>query len=305
MMKTAELAASHEPYKSLWDFSTVTSDNTAEAQNAAIENLLSKGVDAILIDSVSDTSASDVIAKACDAGVLVVAFDSADQSKAPCEYTLEFANHFYTDTAGQWLGKAVGCQGNALLDKGLQGVGIAEAQHQGSVDGLKTACGDKIKVAGEFFGEFGPGPATTALTALAASTPDVTVVSVLTNGDVAFGVFDAAGKPAPALYTYYSNQAGQECLKAGRKCVFINVSMGYGQGAMDVAYRVMGGQDVPRKSDFAYEFLATDTSIDVGVPMTKLEEGKNTWADKPATYNYFFNWPGAVVQLTESEAFGQ
>ena len=89
------------------------------------------------------------------------------------------------------------CEGNVLLDKGLQGVSIADDMFQGFKAGLQNVCGDKIKVVGEFFGQFGPGPLAQVMPGLLASNPDIDAVFVDTTPGVVVKAFRDAGREVP------------------------------------------------------------------------------------------------------------
>lgn len=305
MQQTAVKASKKEPFASEWEeLQVVNTDNTPEAQNAALENILAQGVDAILLNSVSDTSANDVIKRACEQKVLVVSFDVTNKSDAPCMYRIDFAMKDYTTPAGMWVGKKLNCQGNVILDKGLQGVSIADDLYQGMVDGLKAGCGDKINVAGTYYGQFGPGPQEAAIGALLPTIPQIDGVFVDTTGSSAWKVFKDAGRKTPVTFFSYNNADAVQCAKEKIDCFTIVTSWGAGIGAMDTAYRIFHGEDVPKQQKWPSLFIASDPSIDVGVPVEQLELGVNAFEDKPANWIPMFNWPGAKVQLTEAEAFG-
>ena len=91
MQQSGVKASKHEPFASEWEeLQILNTDNTAEAQNAGIENLLAQGVDAICSIPYPTRPASDVVKKACDQGVIVVTFDVTDKAGAPCEYRIDF-----------------------------------------------------------------------------------------------------------------------------------------------------------------------------------------------------------------------
>jgi ABC-type sugar transport system substrate-binding protein len=306
MQQTAVKASQKEPFASEWEeLQIINTENTAEAQNAALENVLAQGVDAILLNSVSDNSATDVIKKACDQGVLVVSFDVTNKSDAPCMYRIDFNMKDYTRPEMTWVGKKLGCEGNVILDKGLEGVSIADDLYQGMLEGLNDACGDKIQVVGTYYGQFGPGPTESAIAALLPTNPQIDAVSTDWAASSIWKPFKDAGRELPVVRFSYNNADAVTCVQENLDCVTELTSWASGIGAMDTAYKIWHGQDVPRQQFWPYRLLATDNSIDIGQPYEKLEIGVNAFPDKPANYTPFFNWPGAVVQLTEEEAYGE
>lgn len=306
MQQLGVKASKHEPFASEWEeLQILNTDNTAEAQNAGIENLLAQGVDAILLDSVSDASASDVVKKACDQGVIVVTFDVTDKAGAPCEYRIDFDFKTYATKQAEWVGKKLNCEGNVILDKGLQGVSVADDMFQGFKAGLQNVCGDKIKIVAEFFGQFGPGPLAQVMPGILASNPDIDAVFVDTTPGVVVKAFRDAGREVPILASGYGNDGAVQCVQENLNCHLTSTSWGPAIAAMETAYKVFHGQPVDKQQYWGITYYATDNTIDVGVPTEKLELGKNAFPDKPASYTPSFNWPGATLQISEAEAYGQ
>jgi ribose transport system substrate-binding protein len=309
MQQLGVKASHHPPFSDEWqELEILNTENTAEAQNAGMENLLAQGVDAILLDSVSDTSASDVVKKACEQGVTVVTFDVTDKAGAPCEYRIDFDFKGYNTNQGKWVGKKLNCQGNVVLDKGLQGVSIAQDMYDGWLAGLKEVCGDKIKVVQTFYGQFGPGPLAQALPGILASNPQIDAFLAFlvdTTPAVVAKAFTDAGRPVPILASGYSNADALACIQEKWVCHFTSTSWGPAVAAMETAYKVFHGQDVPKQQSWGITYYTTDPSIDIGVPQEELKLGKNAFTDKPAGYTPSYNWPGATLQIPEDEAYGK
>jgi ABC-type sugar transport system substrate-binding protein len=95
-------------------------DGTVNQQNAQMSGLILRGVDAICINAASPTALNGVIAKACQAGIKVLAFDSI--ATADCAYKFDF------DMVGIFGGMAdyiastlLRGKGNVLLVRGVEG----------------------------------------------------------------------------------------------------------------------------------------------------------------------------------------
>lgn len=56
MIKCAEVAATKEPYASKLDLTIINSENSAEAQSAAIDAMVEQGYNAILVDASSSSA---------------------------------------------------------------------------------------------------------------------------------------------------------------------------------------------------------------------------------------------------------
>jgi ribose transport system substrate-binding protein len=304
MQNSATAAGKKEPFLSEWDFSILNTENTAEAQNAAVENLIAQGVDALLYDAVSDTSADDVIKRACDAGIKVVSFDVTSKVDA-CQVRIEL--DFYTAAlaSGRWFGHKLDCQGNVIMDKGMQGVSLAEDIYRGNIDGMKEICDDKINIVGEYYGNFAATEQEPQISALLSTNPDVQ--AVLGEADVVTiaSAFKAAGLNPPAMRGAGSNANMVACLEPGVECFLSSNTPSVSIGAMDVAYKLLHGEDVPKIVPYPIQHFATDTSFEVGEPYEKIEEGVNAFPDLPPGFQPAYNWPGAMVTITLDEAMGK
>ena len=67
MIKCAEVAATKEPYASKLDLTIINSENSAEAQSAAIDAMVEQGYNAILVDASSSSALLPSVKRAQDA----------------------------------------------------------------------------------------------------------------------------------------------------------------------------------------------------------------------------------------------
>ena len=77
-----------------------------------ISDLILKHVNAISIDAASNTALNGIIAKACAAGIKVLAFDLI--VSAPCAYKLNFDFTGYMTTLTDNIMKMIGGKGNII-----------------------------------------------------------------------------------------------------------------------------------------------------------------------------------------------
>lgn len=310
MQRAATAAANKEPYASQFDFEVLNTENTPEAQRAGLQNLLAEGVDVILLDAVDNTSVNDVVEQACNQDVLVVTFDITARPGA-CEYAIEFDFYNWAVDAGKWLALATGADEepiNVIMDKGLQGVDIADRIYQGGLDGMKSVAPEEnINIVGEYFGEFAEGPQEPLISSILATNPDKEIDVVFTQGycTTVVSAFENAGlEYTPAMYCQGYNSNLLLCAEDDKSC-FVNLSTNAGSiGSLDTAYRVLNGEDVPKEQPWAVRYAVTDTSIDIGKPTEKIEVGENAFPDLPPGFQPFYNWPDAKVQISLEEAAG-
>lgn len=96
---------------------SATGDTAMQIQQ--IQNLIAKGVDAILVDANSDTALNPAIEAAHRAGILVVAFDDAVTSPYAINVTVDQKK--FGSLSAEWLAKKLNGKGNIIVLNGLAG----------------------------------------------------------------------------------------------------------------------------------------------------------------------------------------
>jgi ABC-type sugar transport system substrate-binding protein len=315
MQRSAEAASKYEPYASVIDFSILNTENTPEAQRAGLENLLAEGVDAIVLNAVDNTSVNDLVEKACDMDVKVVTFDITAKPGA-CEKAIDFGFCDWAFDAGQWEALAAGADKgpiNVIMDKGLQGVDIADDIYQCGLDGMySVAPKENINIVGEYYGEFAEGVQEPLISAILAANPDKKIDVVHTQGycTTVKSAFENAGLDyLPIMYCQGYNANAVLCTQEGVNCVVQLNSFAGSIGALDAAYRWMAGEDVPNQIPWTTDFGVTIPDIDIklrtpNAKVSMMETGVNAFPDLPPGFGPLYNWPGAYVQITVEEAAG-
>ncbi|GAA3937165.1 substrate-binding domain-containing protein [Microbacterium soli] len=133
-------------------------DGDNEGQVAAIENLVSQGVDGIMITPNSSSGILAAIKKARDQGILVVALDTATDPEDAVDATFATDNLAAGVAQGKWVKAALGDKAPKLLmldgtpggtvdtfrhDGFLQGMGLSEDSPE--VLGMENTNGDQTK----------------------------------------------------------------------------------------------------------------------------------------------------------------
>jgi ribose transport system substrate-binding protein len=140
-----------------------------QKQIAAIDDMISQKVDAILIDPVSATALNPVIHEAVKAGIVVVDFDQSVTSKAPYKVTGDFiamgAAH------AQFLADTLGGKGNIILNRGVAGFEADADMYKGAVDVLKKY--PDMHIVAEVYGHWDDGVSQAELTKALTAHPDV------------------------------------------------------------------------------------------------------------------------------------
>jgi fructose transport system substrate-binding protein len=125
-------------------------DGDNEGQVAAIENLVSQGVDGILITPNSSSGILTAISQARDAGVIVIALDTATDPEDAVDATFATDNTKAGELQGAWVKAALGDTAPrlAMLD-GTPGGTVDTFRHDGFLTGIGLKEGDAAIVGAE------------------------------------------------------------------------------------------------------------------------------------------------------------
>ncbi len=222
--------------------------NSASEQAAQIQTLIKGGWNAIAIDAASPTALNDVIAKACAAHIVVVAFDSI--VTAPCAYKIVYDYRNMGLMEAWYVANKLHGTGNVLEVRGVAGTSVDEGIHAGIVKGFAKFPG--IKLVGSVHGDWTESVTREAVASLLPSLPKVD--AVVTQGGDAYGVYEAfaaAGRPTPliimgnrqdelALWKKLSEAPG------GYQTFSVASAPGVSSIAFWIAQQVLAGANVPK-----------------------------------------------------------
>ena len=155
-----KIVASADPF--------TTADKEAPTQAAQIQNLILQGYNAIVIDAASPDALNGAVKQACDAGVVVVAFDGLVTE--PCAYkvTVDLAGTYGAEEVRQ-IAKRLPDGGNLLYIRGLAGTSIDDDITKGVTSEL--AKHPNLKIVGEVNGNWDQTTAQKAVATILPSLP--------------------------------------------------------------------------------------------------------------------------------------
>lgn len=190
MMRSAELLARVPPLsESVESLRLVVTDNSASAQNAALNSALLDKPDLILIDAANATASNQTIAKVCDAGVVVVSFDV--NVTAPCAWKIGIDFEEMGAVAARWMAEEIGERGTVFLDLGQAGAASGADWARGARGVLSEYPDITVKT---YYGEFSQGAEQSAVANLVATNPDVAGLLTFGYGPPAQKALRQAGK---------------------------------------------------------------------------------------------------------------
>jgi fructose transport system substrate-binding protein len=173
-------------------------DGDNEGQVAAIENLVSQGVKGILITPSSSSGILAAIKSARDAGVVVIALDTATDPEDAVDATFATDNKKAGEFQGAWVkGALAGKTPKLLMLDGTPGGTVDTFRHDGFLQGLGLKEGDPA-IAGKENTNGDQTKAQTAMENLLQRVPDANAVYTI-NEPAAAGGYQAikdAGKVA-------------------------------------------------------------------------------------------------------------
>jgi len=208
-----------------------------------IRNLISLGVNALIVDPPDKTSLNGVIHQATQRGVKVIVVDQLVTS--PDAYQVENDQVAYGRLGMEWLAKKLGGKGNVVLLQGIAGAGADTDRYTGIQQALAKYPGIKV-VAKPYTGwQFAPGA--TLMTNLLNSNQKIDGVWTSGIDYTVVNAFTTAGKPYVPVVGADNNGFVQQLLTLHSKgfdgAAVSNPSTVGGAG-MAIALRLLAGQSV-------------------------------------------------------------
>lgn len=270
-----------------------TNDNDAAQQNAAIQNLIADGVDAILFDPASATGANAAITQAKAAGIPVIANGGPYDNEYVYTVSTDWAN---AGTVGaEWLLDQLGDNTNIAVLEGVAGVPLNDTTMPG-VEELLTAGGANIVAQGT--NDWNEANAQEAMSKILQSNPDVGgVFSFLAGGQGVPAAFNDAGIPFVPVVGG-SGYNGEACALVNFKDQGFIGNMVFGQPAiyakgLEQAVLLLQGEEIEKEQFYPPLEITVDNAEDFCFP------------DMPDNFQLGFDFPGLDLTLDEVLEFYQ
>ncbi len=149
MVKEAEYEASKNPEIS--KFIVTNAEGNIAKQISDVEDMLAKGIDALIITPASPTALVPVIEKAYKMGIPVILFSTFAKTD---KYVVSIQGDevYFGEASMGWLAKELGGKGNIIALRGIAGNSAEQERWQGVQNVLKKY--PKIKVIGQEFADW-------------------------------------------------------------------------------------------------------------------------------------------------------
>jgi ribose transport system substrate-binding protein len=247
------------------DFVVLNGDSSVAQQNSQLAELILRGVDAIAINAASETALNDIVTRACDAGIKVVAFDSL--LSADCAWKLGFDFTGYKTAQAEATLDLIGDKGNVLVVRGVSG-SAPDAQMYAAQKAVLDAH-PEVTIVAEVIGEATASVAQQAIANILPSLPQVDAV-LAQGGSDDFGIaraFEQYGGPyaekMPVIegggssdFVIWWNQLAQ---KQPYKTTSMNTTPGIGGAAFWYAYDISQGANPPKEINMPVAVVDADS----------------------------------------------
>jgi ribose transport system substrate-binding protein len=303
MLRTASMVVKMQPLAGRVNLKIENVETTVQAQINSLNNIIRTKPDAILIDAGSPTALNPTIEKACNAGILVIAFDQV--TTAQCAYGLESDWTRAATVEAQWIARETGGKGRVLVDRGLAGAPVSAKLLSGYEDTLGKYPG--IRVVGYFNGDYSLGPEQAGVANLLAVQPEVDAILSQGYGAGAIKALEDAGRKLVPITGSAFNVSTVTCARTpGVACILASNPPYLSAEALKLAVEILDGT-IPHQKHILVNgpFLTTDPTpspLFPGAVMEKIEVNKNAFLNLPPGLALPFtpDWVG----ITAKEAAG-
>ncbi len=136
-----ELQAYADKNPNIKELIITNADGSVAKQITDINDLLARGVDAIMITPASPDGIAPSVEDAYDSGIPTIVFN--DRVNTDKFTSILWADEYkFGYIGGAWLKEAMGGKGNIVLLEGIAGMGVSDLRSQGAIDAL----GPDIKI---------------------------------------------------------------------------------------------------------------------------------------------------------------
>lgn len=270
-----------------------TNDNDAAQQNAAIQNLIAQGVDAILFDPASATGANAAIAQAEAAGIPVFANGGPYDNDYVYTVSTDWANA--GKIGAEWLVSQLGDNKNVVVLEGVAGVPLNDT----SMPDVKQTLSDAgVTIVAEGTNGWNEADAQQTMAQILQSHPDVGgVYSFLTGGQGVPAAFADANVPFVPVVGG-SGYNGEACTLVEHKDDGLTGNMVFGQPAiyakgLEQAVKLLQGESIEQEQFFP--------------PLEITEENAEEFCqpDMPDNFQLGYDFPGLDITLDEYLEFAK
>ena len=278
-----------------------SADTDVQGQIQQIQNLINRGVDAIIVNPNSQDGLNSVLEEAVDAGIVVIAVDQEISAEGAINVTIDQKE--WAKISARWLAEQLGGEGDILLIEGFVGHPANEARMEGVQEVLDEY--PDINVVGRDSGMWDQATGQQVASDLLASVPNVD--GVWTQDGMATGVLNALITADLDPFPVSSGEARKSYLElwdevSSENENFTSIGVvnppGVGVSGLRVAVEILQG-GTPDASQFSGPFENTFyVPIPFEVTQETLDENLEEYADEAPSYTL-----DGMISQEEAAAF--
>lgn len=270
------------------DWQVASSGEDVSAQISQMENMISSGAQAIIVNAISPTALTPAVERARQEGIVIVAFDNIVEAS-----DIVFVNEDQVEMGrlwAEWLVEQMGESGKVLMVNGVAGTSVDLDRQAGGKSVFEQYPDIELV---EVVGRWDPGAAQTATSNALAAHDDITGVWCQGGTDGVVRAFLAADRPLVPIAGEAENGFRKQMLEYADQ--FQGYSIGQSPALVAVSIRValdlLQGLEVP-------------SAISVPLPQATTEElvpGENVFPDAPDNFFTPINIEACGVSFTYEE----
>lgn len=281
MIKTTQVVAEKDPYADKVELDVVNCENTAEAQAASIDALVEQGYDAILVEASSATALIPSIQRALDAGIVVVSFDNTVEADGVYRVSTDLAD--LSRAWATWLVTVCGDGANLIVDTGIAGSTSGNTMYEAAMEVFEE---HSINVVSEFASEYADGVGQEQIASVLAANDDIDGVYSLCYANTVYNAFTDAGRDLVPTTSFNTNIGQSVAYDNDMEVLIGQNSPGVGAVALEVAVKVLDGEEVEQETLVQAPLFTNDTSVDFGYEATLIEEDVTFFRDLPDAFDF-------------------
>lgn len=282
-------ACAMAPYKTLIKCTIYNAGNDVSKQTQQMDNLISSHVDAIVIDAASPTGLNGVIQQACNAGILVVSYDSI--VTAPCALKVNTDQYKLGQQLAQFIVDSLNGKGNVIMVTGVAGTSVDQDRNQGAMDTFKKY--PNIKVIAQYTGQWASDVAERNTAAQLTSLDKIDGVWCQGGTDGVIHAILAAKRPLPTAIAGEAENGFREYMlqykSQGLKALSIGQPPFLALVSLELATQILQGKHAKADITIPFPFVTTDT----------VKEGETAFSNLPSSFfaDFTDSGPNAVVSI--------
>lgn len=228
-------------------------------QISQVEDLVAKGVDAIIISPITGKSVVGVIELAMSKGIPVIV-QSSQMQIGQCTAWVGVDDELFGRVTGQWLADKLNYKGNIVAFSGIAGHEVSEGRWRGAKEIFDKY--PEIKILTREFAQWGVAQAKSAMASILPAYPEISGIwaggGAMTQG--AMESFTDAGKAMIPMVGEANNGFLLDWIEAsaqGFSSIAFNNPTSQGAISLKLAIKALKGEPVPRKVYISGPYILT------------------------------------------------